>query len=44
MEFLRFVEALRPRAVMMENVPGLADDERFVFQFGSLAELTRRIE
>src|SRR5208282_2716990 len=23
-EFLRFVEALRPRAVMMENVPGLA--------------------
>lgn len=29
LEFLRFVEALRPRAVMMENVPGLADDERF---------------
>jgi len=28
-EFQRFVEALRPRAVMMENVPGLADDERF---------------
>jgi DNA (cytosine-5)-methyltransferase 1 len=30
LEFQRFVEALRPRAVMMENVPGLADDERFV--------------
>jgi DNA (cytosine-5)-methyltransferase 1 len=29
LEFLRFVEALRPRAVMLENVPGLADDERF---------------
>jgi DNA (cytosine-5)-methyltransferase 1 len=28
-EFLRFVEALRPRAVMMENVPGLAKDRRF---------------
>ena len=28
-EFQRFVEALRPRAVMMENVPGLACDERF---------------
>ncbi|NLX26715.1 MAG: DNA cytosine methyltransferase [Lentisphaerae bacterium] len=29
LEFERFVEALRPRAVMMENVPGLADDRRF---------------
>lgn len=28
-EFLRFVEALRPRTVMMENVPGLAEDKRF---------------
>lgn len=28
-EFLRFIKALRPRAVMMENVPRLADDERF---------------
>ena len=28
-EFQRFVEALHPRAVMMENVPGLAEDERF---------------
>ena len=29
LEFARFVEALLPRAVMMENVPGLADDKRF---------------
>jgi DNA (cytosine-5)-methyltransferase 1 len=29
LKFERFVEALRPRAVMMENVPGLADDKRF---------------
>ncbi len=27
-EFLRFVEGLRPKAVMMENVPALAKDER----------------
>lgn len=29
LEFQRFVEVLRPRAVMMENVPGLAKDRRF---------------
>ena len=28
-EILRFVEALLPRTVMMENVPGLAADRRF---------------
>jgi DNA (cytosine-5)-methyltransferase 1 len=28
-EFQRFVEELRPRAVMMENVPGLERDRRF---------------
>ncbi len=28
-EFLRFVETLRPKAVMMENVPGLEKDKRF---------------
>ena len=27
-EFLRFVEELEPKAIMMENVPGLATDER----------------
>lgn len=29
LDFLRFVEDLEPRAVMLENVPGLARDERF---------------
>ena len=29
LEFQRFVDVIRPRAVMLENVPGLADDERF---------------
>lgn len=29
LELLRFVVALRPRAVMVENVPGLARDESF---------------
>ena len=28
-EFLRFVKGLMPKAVMMENVPGLQKDERF---------------
>lgn len=28
-DFQRFVEELRPKSVMMENVPGLAADERF---------------
>ena len=29
LEVLRFVDALRPKAVMIENVPGLADDASF---------------
>jgi DNA (cytosine-5)-methyltransferase 1 len=29
-EFLRFVKELKPKAIMMENVPGLAADKRFV--------------
>jgi DNA (cytosine-5)-methyltransferase 1 len=28
-EFLRFVKELEPKAIMMENVPGLAKDKRF---------------
>lgn len=27
-EFLRFVRAMRPRAIMLENVPGLLNDDR----------------
>jgi DNA (cytosine-5)-methyltransferase 1 len=27
-QFVRFIRALRPKTIMMENVPGLADDER----------------
>jgi DNA (cytosine-5)-methyltransferase 1 len=38
-EFLRFVEALRPKAVMMENVPGLAKNGRFKRFCARLAEL-----
>ncbi|MEI9978265.1 MAG: DNA cytosine methyltransferase [Edaphobacter sp.] len=29
LEFLRLVEELQPRAIMMENVPGLAQDQHF---------------
>jgi len=28
-EFIRFIEVMRPKSVMMENVPGLAIDPRF---------------
>jgi len=35
-EFVRFVDGLRPRVVMMENVPGLAADDR-------LGQLVRRL-
>src|SRR5216684_4821562 len=38
-EFLRFVEALRPKAVMMENVPGLAKNGRFKRFCRRLAEM-----
>ena len=31
LEFLRFVEGFRPKAVMLENVPGLATDRRMKF-------------
>ena len=39
LEFQRFVEALMPRAVMLENVPGLADDERFAVFRKKMAKL-----
>lgn len=38
-EFLRFVKTLRPKAVMVENVPGLAADERIVRFCSALARL-----
>lgn len=36
-QYLRLVEELLPRALLMENVPGLAHDERY-------AELVKRVE
>jgi DNA (cytosine-5)-methyltransferase 1 len=38
-EFLRFVEGLRPKTVMMENVPGLAVDKRMEALMEQLTEL-----
>ena len=38
-EFLRFVKALQPKAVMMENTPGLAKDWRMVEFFQELLTL-----
>lgn len=39
LEFLRFVEALCPRTVMMENVPGLAGDASFEIFCARMREL-----
>ncbi|HXB64293.1 MAG TPA: DNA cytosine methyltransferase [Solirubrobacteraceae bacterium] len=38
-QFARFAEALRPRALMMENVPGLAEDVRLKRLLGRLRRL-----
>jgi DNA (cytosine-5)-methyltransferase 1 len=38
-EFLRLVDELRPKAVMMENVPGLARDRRLTRFLSELEEL-----
>ncbi len=38
-EFLRFVRELRPKAVMMENVPGLRGDPRFERFCNALREM-----
>lgn len=38
-EFLRFVRVLRPKAVMMENVPGLSADLRMVKFWKALRQL-----
>jgi len=37
--FLKFVNVLRPRAVMMENVPGLASDQRMIRVIHRLKQL-----
>jgi len=38
-EFLRFVKELMPKAIMMENVPGLSKDRRFICFCKKLNEL-----
>jgi DNA (cytosine-5)-methyltransferase 1 len=39
MEFLRFIRDLKPKTVMLENVPGLATDSRFKRFCKEMAEL-----
>jgi DNA (cytosine-5)-methyltransferase 1 len=41
-QFLRFVRGLRPKAVMMENVPGLAKDRRIELVVQELEEMGYR--
>ncbi len=41
-EFLRLVDELRPKTVMMENVPGLARDRRLTHFLNELGELGYR--
>lgn len=43
-DFMRFVRVLRPRAVMLENVPGLAGDPRFERFLSKLRALEYRVE
>lgn len=38
-DFLRFVRVLQPKTVMLENVPALANDQRFEHLCGELARL-----
>ncbi len=38
-EFTRFVEAFQPKAIMMENVPNLARDERMIKMLNDLNQL-----
>jgi DNA (cytosine-5)-methyltransferase 1 len=38
-QFLRFIKTLRPKAIMIENVPGLAADKRIVAFCAALARL-----
>lgn len=41
-EFMRFISAMNPKSVMMENVPALADDVRFKRMCGNLTKLGYR--
>jgi DNA (cytosine-5)-methyltransferase 1 len=43
-EFLRFVEAFLPKAVMMENVPALAKDSRIIKVINKLIELGYKVD
>lgn len=43
-DFFRFVRVFQPRAVMLENVPGLADDQRFRDFLTKLRSLKYRAE
>jgi DNA (cytosine-5)-methyltransferase 1 len=38
-DYLRFVEAFRPKTVMLENVPGLKDDLRFEMFVATMSDL-----
>lgn len=38
-DYLRFVEAFRPKVVMLENVPGLKDDSRFENFVATMSDL-----
>jgi DNA (cytosine-5)-methyltransferase 1 len=42
-DFLRFVEAMYPKTVMMENVPALANDGRFVRMRKSIEKLGYKV-
>jgi DNA (cytosine-5)-methyltransferase 1 len=43
-QFLRFVRQLRPRAVMLENVPGLGNDARFAQFCTALRRMHYRLD
>jgi DNA (cytosine-5)-methyltransferase 1 len=43
-EFFRFVDELRPRMIMLENVPGLAEDRRFKILLRQLRELKYHLD
>ena len=43
-DFLRFARAFKPRTIMLENVPALAEDRRFAVLLASLGEMGYRTE